>query len=72
MLLTTLKRAEDNTGWILRLVEIAGRAARAQVHLPVLNFHAELSFRPMEIKTLRVQEDGSFVEVLLTEMPFAR
>ncbi len=72
VLLTTLKRAEDNTGWILRLVEIAGRAARAQVHLPVLNFHAELSFRPMEIKTLRVQEDGSFAEVLLTEMPFAR
>ncbi len=67
VLLTTLKRAEEGNGWILRLVETAGRATQAEVNVPAIAFKAALALNPMEIKTLRVTDSGAYTEVLLTE-----
>lgn len=55
VLLTVVKGAEDGSGdWILRLVETAGRACRAQVRMEALGRSFVLPFAPFEIKTVRV------------------
>lgn len=72
VLLTTLKRAEDGDAFILRLVETAGRAAQAVVRVPLMGFEADLTFGPQEIRTLRVEDDGRYADVLLTELDAAK
>ncbi|NLG23820.1 MAG: hypothetical protein GX558_00575, partial [Clostridiales bacterium] len=67
VLCQTVKRAEDGGAYIARLYEVAGKSARARVHFAMLGATAELAFGPQEIKTLRIEPDGSWREVLMTE-----
>jgi alpha-mannosidase len=61
--LTCLKRSTDGRALILRLHETRGKAtsARLEVHQP--RAVVRLSFRPFEIKTLRLKREGSVTEV---------
>jgi hypothetical protein len=54
-----LKRAEDNNGYILRVVEDYGKATEATIDAPMFGRKIELSFTPMEIKTVLVPDDAA-------------
>ncbi len=64
-----LKRAEDDNGYILRVVETMGKATETVVDAPMFGRRIELSFAPMEIKTILVPDDASapVKEVMITE-----
>ena len=69
--LGALKRAEDGSGWILRIAECRGRAVRSSVSLPLLGRTVEAAWTPFEVKTLLVPDDPALptVPVLITEFP---
>jgi alpha-mannosidase len=67
--LGALKQAEDGGDWILRFAETAGRPAEITLRLPALGRERAISFRPLEIKTLRIPHGGEepMVETSLLE-----
>ncbi len=69
VVVTVLKRSEDDDALVVRGYESAGRAARASIQLHLLNRIFEADFAPHEIKTFRVQRDPDqpVVEVDLLE-----
>ncbi len=70
VLAAALKTAEDGDGFVLRLVETAGKAVDCDVDLPPLGRRFTVSLRPQEIKTLRLSAGGGEPrETLLTEWP---
>lgn len=69
IVLTVLKRPEGKaSGIVARLYETFGSAAKTRVKLPAFNVDIELSFTAFEIKTILIAPDGSFEEILLTEL----
>ena len=68
--LGTLKRAENNKGYILRFAEAGGKPCSTNVELPLLNRILPLSFSAYEIKTLYIPDENHLPvrEVLLTEL----
>ncbi|MDR1106927.1 MAG: hypothetical protein LBL44_11275 [Treponema sp.] len=58
VLVTAIKSAEDGDGCILRAVESAGKAAEADIECPWLGLQGRFSFRPFEIKTLKIPGSG--------------
>ncbi len=68
VLLTALKRSEDERRLVLRLFEPTGRQRSAQVSVPILGVDLTLNFDPFEVKTLVVDLDtGKAVETDLLE-----
>jgi len=70
ILLAVMKEAEDASGdVILRLVETAGKAGKAEVVIPSMKRKIPLEFSAFEIKTLRVprKESIAFSETDLIE-----
>ena len=66
--ISAVKKAENNNDWIIRLFNSADSKQSAQLKLPVLNLNTKLSFRPFEIKTLRVEpRTGKYYETNLME-----
>lgn len=67
--LGALKRAEDDTGWVIRLWETAGHAAHARVGLPAFDRHWEGEIAPYEVITLQIPDDprAPVREVLISE-----
>ena len=65
--LLACKRSEDGKALVLRLQEKAGIRTRARLDLSGLGRRrpARLMFRPFEIKTLRLERDGSINSVQL-------
>ena len=59
VVLTVLKKAEDNDDLILRCVEVSQEAVTATICMPRWNRIFQASFGPCEIKTLRVPKDPS-------------
>ena len=57
VLVSVLKRAEDDDAVVVRAHETAGHASHASVELPLLGRTLELEFGPHEIKTVRVPRD---------------
>ncbi|MCA1554862.1 MAG: glycosyl hydrolase-related protein, partial [Chloroflexi bacterium] len=57
IMLTALKRAEDNDDLIVRAYETSGAATRATIQLPLWHRVIEAQFRACEIKTFRVPRD---------------
>ena len=57
VLVSVIKRSEDNDDLILRCYETAGRATRAIISLPRWDRTLELAFTPCEIKTLCIPLD---------------
>ncbi|HET7645927.1 MAG TPA: glycoside hydrolase family 38 C-terminal domain-containing protein [Candidatus Limnocylindria bacterium] len=67
VVLAVLKRAEVGDALVLRAHESSGRATPARIELPRwgVAFHAE--FGPSELKTFRIEPDGSVRETDLLE-----
>ncbi|MFC4427270.1 alpha-mannosidase [Deinococcus navajonensis] len=66
---TVFKRAEDNHGFVLRLVETHGWPVRARVRLPCLGQEVSTDLGAFEIKTVLVPDGGGPAQVLnLTEL----
>ncbi|MEA2597049.1 MAG: alpha-mannosidase [Thermomicrobiales bacterium] len=57
IVVSAVKRAEDDDALIVRCYETAGIAVRATLRLPAWNGLVETTFSPYEIKTLRVPRD---------------
>lgn len=68
ILCTAFKAAEDGEGYILRLVECAGRPCSAGIDVLPLHASIQLTFRGQEIKTIRLCADGTWKEEQITEM----
>lgn len=56
VMVSALKQAEDGNGYILRLYESMGEAAKARVSIPCLDINEELPFAPFEIRTFRLEK----------------
>ena len=61
------KRSEDEKALILRLHETAGMPSRARLRLRGVKSDISLSFKPFELKTIRVERSGKYREVALRE-----
>jgi alpha-mannosidase len=57
LLVSALKKAEDNEDMILRCYETAGVSTNGTIHLPHWNRVIEAAFGPCEIKTFRIPRD---------------
>ena len=66
-----IKRAENDDGWILRLVETQGKDCKATIRAQVLNREIAVTLTPWQIKTLFVPDapETEARYVLLTEEP---
>ena len=68
IIISSLKHSEDGDDLIIRCVETLGRPATATVDLRIFNQKWTGSFRPCEIKTLRVNRNSKEIkEVTLLE-----
>jgi alpha-mannosidase len=68
VVLTAFKQSEDGKAFILRLFEPTGAARRTAVSLPAWRLEYEVTLRPFEIKTLRLDLGSySVTEVDLME-----
>ena len=66
--ISTIKRAEDNDGWIIRAVEAAGKNTSAEFNFVWLGFSQKFTFTPYEIKTIKIADNsGTAVETNLLE-----
>jgi alpha-mannosidase len=59
VVVTVIKRAEDDSALVVRAYESAGRDARARIELPLAGRVLEAEFRAHEIKTFRVPSAAS-------------
>ena len=64
---TVLKRAEIGPALVLRAHETSGRGAEARIEMPRWGVAVETDFGPGELKTFRVEPDGSVAETDLLE-----
>lgn len=69
IIVSTIKKAEDNDDMILRAYETTKVATEATIHLPKWNREIKAKFNPCEIKTFRVPKDPALpvVETNLLE-----
>ncbi|MDR2186091.1 MAG: hypothetical protein LBO80_10590 [Treponema sp.] len=68
VIISTIKRAEDDEGWIIRAVEAGGKRAAAIIDFSWLGLQGTFSFEPFEIKTIKISDrDGSPRETNLLE-----
>ncbi len=67
VLLNVIKPAEEGDALIVRASETAGRAAHARIELPFAQLAFEADFKPLEIKTFRVDAQGAQCVNLLEE-----
>lgn len=67
VLLNVIKRSEDGHALIVRASETAGKAAHARIDLPFADTSLEADFKPLEIKSFRIDEQGVTQVNLLEE-----
>ncbi len=67
VILSVIKKAEDDNGIILRLYETDGKMTECTISLPLISLSIDTKFTPHEIKTLRITDNLCY-ETLLTEM----
>ena len=68
VLISTIKRSEDDDGWIIRAVEAGGKNTTAVIDFIWLGVSGEFSFGPWEIKTIKISDaDKSISETNLLE-----
>jgi alpha-mannosidase len=65
--LLACKRSWDGEALIVRLQEAAGKKTKAELAVVRRETHVPLMFAPFEIKTVRIEKDGTFREVALVE-----
>ncbi len=59
VIVSTLKKAEDNDDLIVRAYETTNNETECEIELPKWNRVIEASFKPSEIKTFRIPKDPS-------------
>ena len=69
ILLSCWKPAYDGNGTILRLWEAHGAATTACISLPLLSKTIAASFTPYEVKTFRIDTEGTVSSCSLIEFP---
>ena len=57
LIVSAVKKAEDNDDLVIRCYETAGVATNGAIHLPKFNRTIETEFGPCEIKTFRIPRD---------------
>ena len=67
VVVAVVKRAEDGDALVIRAHESSGRAAKARIELPRWGVEFEAAFGPSELKTFRIEADGSVRETDLLE-----
>ena len=67
IVICAIKAAEDRNGTILRIVETNGATTDATIRLPLFNTEFTMTWRPQEIKTVRISSDGKICECNITE-----
>lgn len=67
IVVTSIKSAENGNGIIMRIVETNGTATDATVDFTALNTKFSMSWKPQEIKTVRIMPDGKVTECMITE-----
>jgi alpha-mannosidase len=68
VIISTIKRSEDNDSWIIRAVESGGKNAVASIDFTWLNISGEFIFGPWEIKTIKIADvDKAISETDLLE-----
>ncbi len=65
--LTACKKAEQGSGWIVRLFNTTGHKQNTKLKMPALACRQSLCFGPFEVKTLRVDKRGKAMPVNLVE-----
>ncbi|MEK6756434.1 MAG: glycoside hydrolase family 38 C-terminal domain-containing protein [Bacteroidota bacterium] len=65
--LLACKQSEDGKALVLRLHETTGAASTTRLGLEKPNVNAKLSFKPFELKTIRVEKSGRWREVAMIE-----
>ena len=59
VVLTTFKKSEDGSGWILRFYESEGKETTVTVEMQILGISFDLPIRPYQIKSLRIEKNES-------------
>ena len=67
IVVTSIKSAENGNGIIMRIVETNGTATDATVDFTAINTRFSMSWKPQEIKTVRIMPDGKVTECMITE-----
>lgn len=68
VMISVLKEAEDGSGdFIIRAYETAGKDTRDCFSLPAAAMKFEVSFTPFELKTVRIQKQGGWMQTNLLE-----
>ena len=68
-LISTIKRSEDNDGWVIRAVEAAGKNTRPEIDFTWLGVSGSFDFSPYEIKTIKISDkDKSIRETNMLEV----
>jgi len=62
ILLLACKRSRNGKALVMRLQESSGLATQAIIKLNALKIPIELSFQPLEIKTVRIEKSGQWAE----------
>jgi alpha-mannosidase len=58
VLISTIKRGEDDDGWIIRAVEAGGKKTQAEIDFTWLGLKGTFLFGPYEIKTIKISDRG--------------
>ncbi|AWN21953.1 alpha-mannosidase [Deinococcus irradiatisoli] len=69
VVLTVLKRSQDDDGYVIRLLETRGQPCQARVKLPFLNRELSPELGAHELQTWLLPDDGEPRPLLLTELP---
>jgi alpha-mannosidase len=68
VIISTIKRGEDDDAWVIRAVEAGGRETRAEIDFIWLGVKGAFSFSPYEIKTIKITDrDKQIMETDLLE-----
>ncbi len=65
--LTAMRPAMNGEGYVVRLFESAGKAAKAVIEIPVIGIKTEVGLKSYEILTLKVKNDGVIEECGILE-----
>lgn len=69
VLVTAFKRTHNQDGYILRIQEPTGNQRTVRLEWKSLNFRATYKLGAFEVKTIKIGDDGSNLEVRLDEFP---
>ena len=64
---SALKVSEDGSGLVIRLAETAGVSTTAAVNFKAIGENFELDFTPQEVKTVKIDTDGTIREIPIIE-----